>query len=333
MPSKYRSLVAVLLACIAVTGAGCKESKKGNDGEPQSKEEQWVTQFRKELDKTEQRFFQSRYIQNQADPFYLNDVFSRLTGDKTPSKALKAQIETRREDFNDSWPLLTSQMERTQAIFGLTGVLPSYYVAVALNLMGKPDSELMANINRFKDIVLGGTVFGTGKNEMDLAPKAKKEALDLAAKIGARALTLASGVLSSSQGPLKGKLETFRNEIRLLNPVAAENAGQKLAMEEIPYIENPIKLWDDLKKVYDEIFSTLSNIAKLDRLNEDLAGAKTRKQKQLLKREIDSLTTDIQTGIDGFKALQGREAELLKKLIFATEKQFNIAKKLTTDGA
>ncbi|MBI3558673.1 MAG: hypothetical protein HY074_20590 [Deltaproteobacteria bacterium] len=305
--TRFFTPVCMMAALVLLAGCHDKTPPPGPVGSQPSSgapsEDAWVGMFKKELARTEQRFYQSRYIQKQDDPFYLKEVLPRLGSEKQTSKDLKKQIAVRRDDFEQSWPLLTDQLERTQTIFAVTSVVSSFKATVVLAraLPAGLDVENAGLILKFRELVEKGAIVSTRTQTMDLAPELRNDVLELAHKIGMRTLALIGGATAVSNS-VRSQLHTLRNEIRLLNVRAAESAGQPVSVDEEPFIASPIKVWKELRAVYDEIFSAVAGTEKGEKLRAHLA------------------------------RLQAKEAKLLEALLFATEKQFKLAN-LLTDAA
>ena len=286
--------------------------------------------FKKELARTEQRFFQERYIQKQDDPFYLKEVLPRLVPGKTISLDLKKQIEHRRDDFTQSWPLLTAQLDRTQTIFAVTSVVSAFKATVVLAkaLPAGLDVENAALILKFRAQVEKGTIVSSSTHQMDLAPEMRNDVLNLAHQIGVRTLALIAAA-NDVPGSVRVQLRTLRNEIRLMNVQAAETAGSPVNVNEEPFIASPIKIWAELRTVYDEIFATLTGLEKIGALRTDLAKAPSVKAAKALRTQINALAAEFDPKQASLSELQAREAKLLEQLLFATEKQFKLANVLT----
>ena len=310
----FASVWAISLALsIAVISAGCKSDKT-------STEEAWIRQFKSQIGKVEKRFFESNYILNAQDPFYLEEVLSRLADDKTVTKVLAGKIQSLKDEYLDSWPVLTQQLERTQLIFAITAVLPAAEanLIMASSLPGGFDSEVMSLVLEFRKAVEKGTVFTPKKSSqfaenvaMDLAPQARAEVVDYANKIAARTLILiaSAGTVDTGSGsgsaanPMTIKaLEEKRDLIRTLNPRVASSVGLPTTKQPLRGAragEDPLTLWKDLKITYDGIFAAL-NIVEEGPL--------------------------VQLGV--VKLLRTYEQELVKKLYSVTEEQFRVTKNL-----
>lgn len=305
----FTSLLAISLALsIALVTTGCPEKT----GDTTSNEEAWIRQFKSEVSKVEKRFFETNYILNVQDPFYLEEALSRLALGKPVSKVLANKIRDLKDEYSDSWPVLTQQLERTQLIFAITSVLPAVqanYVLAERTSAGF-DAEVLGLVGEFRKAVEQGTVFG-GKNAssrfgddvvLDLAPQTRAEVVEYANKIAARTLVLIDGApeLSGSlvRAAAKTQLESKRQLICLLNPKVASTMGQALTADERLYVEEPLKLWNELKTTYDAIFALLT-----------LEGGP--------KEQVEMV-----------KLLRKQEQELVKKIHFATERQFFMAKSL-----
>ncbi len=328
-----------LLAALALS-SGCHDrtaSTDPNGSQPTSSgpsEEAWVGLFKKELAHTEQRFFQARYIQKQDDPFYLKEVLPRISADKPLTKDLKRQLSLRRDDFQQSWPLLTDQLERTQTIFAVTSVVSAFKATLVLAkaLPAGLDVENAGLILKFRELVEKGTLINTRTQSMELAPELRNDVLNLAHQIAVRTLRLINAATNVSN-PVRAQLGTLRNEIRLLNVQAAETAGQPVNVSEEPFIASPTKVWTELRAVYDEIFGTVADLEKVDGLRTQLAKAPTRAQSKLLRSQLGALAAEVAPNVSRLAELQAKEAKLLEQLLFATEKQFKLANVLTDSVA
>lgn len=325
----YRSMLIVATVGLSIIAAGCHFDGGGKD-EPK---EAWFTAFKADLDRTEQRFFEARYIQNKEDPFYLKEVLSKidLSGESLED-GVKKQIQLCRDDFSDSWPLLTEQLERTQLIFSVTSALPAYKATLLL-MKAKPtgfDIEHTASIAQLKEMVEHGTVFNPQTDQLELAPAARTTVVELAQKIAVRTLDLIASAQNVSAKD-QSKLAQYRDSIRLLNILAAEKAGQAVSSSETPFIEDPLKLWKQLKDVYDGIFGLLARFEHIDELSTKLARvSRSSRQSNTLRSALIELKGSIALNSGKLAELQAREKLLLEKLVFATEKQFKMAKTLTS---
>ncbi|MBI3544041.1 MAG: hypothetical protein HY075_12285 [Deltaproteobacteria bacterium] len=325
-----RFLLPISAAALVLVAAGCNGTSGGDNGGGgnKSSEDAWVVAFKKELARTEQRFFEARYIQKQDDPFYLKEVLPKIDVSKPLGKQVRQAIQLRREDFQDSWPVLSDQLARTQFIFAATSVVPAYQAMIALAQAGEPvDAENAGNIIKFKGLVERGTIFDAQRKTLDLAPQTRQDVAELASRIAARTIGLVTSAEGRVSGAVRAKLTLLKNEIRLLNMAAAAQAGQPVSEGSEPFVADPSKLWGDLKGVYDQIFSALNGAEKIDDLRLEMASkALTKKDRKSLNGRIDHLiVSDVVPVFDTLPQLQAREAELLKKLQFATEKQFSIA--------
>lgn len=294
-----RVLAALALPACLLLVSGCHADRDKN-GESPAIEEFWVRQFKAELFRTEQRFFQARYIQRQDDPFYLRDVLPRLAAGRSPSKPVRQQISFRKEDFEESWPTLTAQLARTQTVFAMTAVVPAYRVGTVLAGLASSgaDLDLAGSLLKLKALVEQGVVFDSGFQQLDLAPSARADVLELANRIASRALELMRNPALHVTTADRARLESLRSQIRLLNPAVAEASGQPLRSSEEPFAEDPLRAWGELKGVYDRIFA-----------------------------ELDA----PRSRPDEIRVLQAAEGKLLAKLVFATEKQFALARILTRE--
>lgn len=314
----------VLCVATAVFSTGCRNNKKTD-----ASEEAWVVTFKKELARTEKRFFEQRYIQKQEDPFYLREVLPKIAPDTPISVELQAQIDLRCDDYNESWPILTEQLERTQLIFAITSVLPAFQATKFLaqaNSQGV-DTESAAMILQFKAMVERGTVFDNHNKRLELSPATKSDVVELAGKIAVRTLALIKK--AGLSGDAQTRLERLRDEIRLLNPKAAELAGEPVSEAQVPHIEEPFRNWAELKGVYDEIFKTLTTLERVGQLKNEQAKVKAAaKPSAKLKNQLAQIEAELASNrekLAAIPALQAKETRLLQKVIFTTEKQFKQA--------
>lgn len=296
-------------------------------------EDAWVIKFKKDLARTEKRFFESNYILNAEDPFYLDYILTRLSPEKPVSKDLAQQISNAKEDFEDSWPVLTAQLQRTQMIFGITSVIPAVEANFILTSEGKGlDAEIIRLVADFRAAVEKGTVFAQRGGEwspvgsfqdlapVELTPQARAEVLDLANKIATRTLSRLGATSANKE------LEQKKSLIRLLNPTSSIAIGQPLVLEDMPYIEDPMTLWPALKSIYDRVFGLFDKMIELSSLKQGLAERLTPKKKRELEHKISTLQGVVGKELDAVKKLRAEEALILKKLLFATDKQFKLAK-------
>jgi hypothetical protein len=323
--SVLRFAGSLLFTALLIFSSGCKldnnkDDDKGRKQDPQ--EEAWISQFKTELSRTEQRFFEGRYIQTKDDPFYVKDVTRQLSPDKPVTREVADQIDFRKEDFNESFPLLTEQLERTQLIFAVTAVVPAYKATLALNAAsGQPDLEALGRFMKFKALVEGKAVFNDKTGRLEISPEVRDEAAKLAGELAERSLKSIAQALGSTTvslpAALRTELKTYVEQLETLNPVASGRPG------------DPMVVWGELKGVYDRIFGALTEIAGLAKFDEKLSTTRSPKLRKRLEAQMLAENGKIKPALDLIAELQKHETRLLENLISLTEKQFRTAKLVT----
>jgi hypothetical protein len=282
-----------LALSVALTSAGCP-GRKGNKPSTPA-EEAWIKHFRSEMYqvKSETRLFQEKYIRNNNDTFELRkEIIPAIQSGKELTKYQKAKIRYFAQDYELSWPMLTEQNQRGQVIFGVVAALPAaeaYEIMVKKMHLADPEAADMMTDLKIK--LEKNVIFNPQTASYEIVPSAKPEIVELVNKFTQKMLSLLFVVSQNERAA--SELELKYQTMRLLNPQVAVKVGAVLSPEEAPYIEDPIKTWESLSKVYAELFPVL--------MSDNVLSQK------------DKINTLLET-----------EKDLLGKLFFATEKQFQV---------